>query len=67
MDWVWIERCVNKKYHNDKYVHLRISGLENNSSIDAAHVHPVSNLRSCFRECIVTVSRLPKWKNIYPG
>lgn len=57
MDWVWVERCVNK-YHNDKYVHLRVSGLENNSSIDGAHAHSVSNSRSCFEECIVTISRL---------
>lgn len=29
MKWVlgWVERCVSKKYHNDKYVQLRIPVL----------------------------------------
>lgn len=46
MNWVWVERCVNYKYHNDKYVQLRVPVLKNSCSIDGAHSHPVSNLRS---------------------
>lgn len=40
--------CVNKKYHNDKYVHLRVSALENNCTIDSAHASPVSFFEKLF-------------------
>lgn len=48
MNWVWVERCVNKKYHNDKYVQLRVPVLKNSCSIDDAHAHPCLKFEKLF-------------------
>lgn len=57
MNWDWVKRCVNKKYHNDKYVQLRVPVLKNSCSIDGAYAHPVPKSRSCLKYTALLCSR----------